>query len=70
MCPHDVFVLRALTPEEKRVLTPFVRFKIWAHGGTQAFVEHPDACHACGLCVPACPEKAIKLVRGAGVALP
>ena len=31
----------------------------------QAFVERPDACHACGLCVPACPEKAITLVRNA-----
>ena len=23
---------------------------------------NPDACHACGLCVTACPEKAIQLV--------
>ncbi len=66
VCPHDVFDLRPLSAEEKRILTPLVRFKIWAHGGKQAFVERPDACQACGLCVPACPEKAIKLVRGAG----
>jgi NAD-dependent dihydropyrimidine dehydrogenase PreA subunit len=66
VCPHDVFDLRPLTAEEKRILTPLVRFKIWAHGGKQAFVERPDACQACGLCVPACPEKAIRLVRGAG----
>ncbi|MDP2313951.1 MAG: ferredoxin family protein [Pseudomonadota bacterium] len=64
VCPYDVFVLRPLDRDEKRVLTPMVRFKIWAHGGKQAFVERPDACHACGLCVTACPEKAIKLVRG------
>ena len=63
VCPHDVFELRPLTREEKSVLTPLVRIKIWVHGNKQAFVEHPDACHACGLCVPACPEKAITLVR-------
>jgi 4Fe-4S ferredoxin len=27
-------------------------------------VIKPDACHACGLCVTACPEKAITLIRG------
>lgn len=64
-CPHDVFTLRPLTREERGVLTPFVSFKIWVHGGKQAFVERPDACHACGLCVSACPENAIKLVRNA-----
>lgn len=68
-CPHDVFTLRALTREEKSVLTPLVRFKVWVHGGKQAFVERPDACHACGQCVTACPEKAIRLVRHAGAAI-
>ncbi len=67
VCPQDVFVLRTLTREEKSVLTPLVRFKIWVHGGKQAFVDSPDACHACGLCVPACPEDAIRLVRGVGM---
>ena len=27
------------------------------------FVVRPDACAACGHCVTACPERAIKLVK-------
>jgi NAD-dependent dihydropyrimidine dehydrogenase PreA subunit len=66
VCPNGVFELRAPNAEERAVLTPFVRFKLWSHGGQQAFVANPDACHACGVCVTACPEKAIQLVRGLG----
>jgi NAD-dependent dihydropyrimidine dehydrogenase PreA subunit len=62
VCPHDVFVLRTLTPEERGTLTFLARIKVAVHGGKQAFVERGADCHACGLCVPACPEKAIRLV--------
>ena len=31
-------------------------------------VVNPDACHACGLCATACPEKAIKLVAAGRLA--
>jgi NAD-dependent dihydropyrimidine dehydrogenase PreA subunit len=66
VCPEGVFTLRPLTHDERAILTPFVRLKIWVHGGKQAFVDRPDACKACGLCVPACPERAITLGKGAG----
>jgi NAD-dependent dihydropyrimidine dehydrogenase PreA subunit len=36
------------------------------HGKQTAFTPRADACHACGLCVVACPEKAIALVRVEG----
>jgi NAD-dependent dihydropyrimidine dehydrogenase PreA subunit len=39
------------------------RIKSFVHGHKKAFVIAPEQCHACGLCVKACPEKAIKLVR-------
>jgi len=64
VCPYDVFEIRKLMPEEWGALTLLTRLKVWAHGGKQAFVVRPNACHACGLCVPACPEKAITLARG------
>jgi len=63
VCPYDVFEVRALTVDERRALSLGARFKVWAHGGKQAFVKNGEACHACGLCVAACPEKAIRLSR-------
>ena len=37
------------------------KVKAWAHGNRQAYVVRPFDCHACGLCVAACPEEAIRL---------
>jgi 4Fe-4S ferredoxin len=62
VCPYNVFTLRPPTADEKEGLSLITRFKIMVHGGKQAFVERPADCHACGLCVQACPEKAIKLI--------
>ncbi len=61
VCPYNVFEIRTLTPEERSGLSCAGRIKTWAHGNKQAFVTAPDACHACGLCVTACPERAITL---------
>jgi 4Fe-4S ferredoxin len=63
VCPYDVFEVRRLTGEGWRGLAPLTRFKVWAHGGKQAFVVNGDQCHSCGLCVAACPEHAIRLAR-------
>ena len=63
VCPYDVFQVRKLTAEENRALPLMPRLKVWVHGGKQAFVVHGDQCHACGLCVAACPEHAIVLRR-------
>jgi 4Fe-4S ferredoxin len=62
VCPYDVFERRTLTAAEKKSLSFFARLKAAAHGNKQGFVIHPEACHACGLCVQACPERAIRLV--------
>lgn len=63
VCPYDVFEIRKLTASERSSLGPLTRLKVFVHGGKQAFVVRPEDCHACGLCVRACPEKAIKLKR-------
>ena len=63
VCPYDVFEVRKLTRDENRALPLGPRLKVWVHGGKQAFVVRGDQCHACGLCVAACPEKAIVLRR-------
>jgi NAD-dependent dihydropyrimidine dehydrogenase PreA subunit len=61
VCPYNVFTVRKLTGVERDALGLMTRFKVFVHGGKQAFVARPDDCHACGQCVTACPEKAIKL---------
>lgn len=62
-CPYDVFEVRRLTGAELAPLSWIGWFKTKAHGGKQAFAVRAQDCHACGLCVTACPEKAIKLAR-------
>ncbi len=63
VCPVEVFDVRRLTTEEKETRTTLTRLKLWFHGGKQAFAVRADRCEACGLCVQACPEKAITLER-------
>lgn len=63
VCPYDVFEIQTLTAAEKAGLSFVGKLKAFAHGNQQAFAIRADQCHACGLCVAACPEKAIKLGR-------
>lgn len=62
VCPYDVFEVRTLTAEEREPLGFFTRVKVFVHGGKQAFAVRAGDCHACGLGVKACPERAIALV--------
>jgi 4Fe-4S ferredoxin len=63
VCPHDVFEVREIDVDEYRALPALARLKLCVHGKKTAYAPHADACRACGLCVVACPEHAIVLVR-------
>ena len=65
VCPYQVFEIRTLTHDQKAELPLLARLKAMAHGNRQAFAVRADSCHACGLCVAACPEQAITLTRRA-----
>lgn len=64
VCPYNVFELRSLSADDKAGMSLLGRLKARFHGNRQAFVARPEACHACGLCVAACPEQAIELRKG------
>ncbi|HVY08311.1 MAG TPA: ferredoxin family protein [Burkholderiales bacterium] len=63
ICPYEVFAIQTVPPEARRDLSLRGKLKGFAHGWQQAFAVKADACHACGLCVASCPEKAITLTR-------
>ena len=62
VCPYDVFDIAVLSTAERRELSLIGRIRALVHGGVQAVLVNPDQCHACGLCVKACPEDALTLV--------
>jgi NAD-dependent dihydropyrimidine dehydrogenase PreA subunit len=62
VCPFDVFEIRPLEAADRAALTLVGKLKAWVHGNRQAYVVRADDCHACGLCIKACPEHAIRLV--------
>ena len=61
VCPFTVFEIGALSKQQRGALSVVGRLKAWVHGGRQAFVVDPLACHACRLCIDACPENALTL---------
>jgi 4Fe-4S ferredoxin len=63
VCPFDVFEVRCIDDADWRPLGVLAKLKVFAHGKKTAYAPRADTCEACGLCVKACPEDAIKLVR-------
>ena len=61
VCPYDVFEVRRIDDAEYAALGLVTRFKLLVHGKKTSYTPRADACQACGLCVAACPEKAITL---------
>ena len=63
VCPYDVFEVRTISDGEFAALSLLGKLKSRVHGKQTAYTPNAPDCRACGLCVSACPEKAIKLVR-------
>jgi NAD-dependent dihydropyrimidine dehydrogenase PreA subunit len=63
VCPYDVFEVRTIEDDDFAPLPVLAKLKVWAHGKKTAYTPNASECHACGLCVIACPERAVKLVR-------
>lgn len=65
VCPENVFEVRRIDQADYLGLDLMHRFKLRVHGMKVAYTPNASACQSCGLCVTACPERAIKLVRAA-----
>lgn len=63
VCPYDVFEVRRMDDADFAQLSLLGKLRSIAHGRKTAYTPRADACHACGLCVTACPERAITLQR-------
>ena len=62
VCPYDVFEVRRIDDADFARLSLLGKIKSVVHGRRTAYTPGADQCRACGLCVVACPEKAIRLV--------
>jgi 4Fe-4S ferredoxin len=65
VCPYDVFLVTRIDTEVFAGLSLLAKAKVWVHGMQTAITPNADSCRACGLCVKACPERAIRLVGSA-----
>lgn len=63
VCPEHVFEIRRISNGDYKKLGLLAQLKQRVHGMQVAYTPNADACRACGLCVTACPEKAITLHR-------
>jgi NAD-dependent dihydropyrimidine dehydrogenase PreA subunit len=63
VCPFHVFEVRQMENEDFARLGVLSKLKSIAHGRKTAYTPLASACQACGKCVAACPEEAIKLAR-------
>ncbi|GAB6848331.1 4Fe-4S dicluster domain-containing protein [Paraburkholderia kururiensis] len=65
VCPENVSEIRHIDKADYLGLNVMHRLKQRVHGMKVAYTPNAHACQSCGLCVTACPERAITLVRRA-----
>jgi NAD-dependent dihydropyrimidine dehydrogenase PreA subunit len=62
VCPYGVFEVGRISDADFARLGVLGKLRSLAHRRKTALTPKADACQACGLCVVACPEDAIRLV--------
>lgn len=65
VCPNDVFEVRRIDDADYAALGFLAKLRVAAHKRQTAYMPRAADCHACGLCVVACPEHAVTLVAPA-----
>jgi 4Fe-4S ferredoxin len=63
VCPEQVFEVRRIDDADYQQFGMLQKLKLRVHGMKVAYTPNADACRACGVCVTACPERAITLAR-------
>ena len=63
VCPESVFQVRRIDVQDYQPLGIMQKIKLRIHGLKIAYTPNADACRSCGLCITACPERAITLAR-------
>lgn len=63
VCPYDVFEVRRMDDADFETLGVLGKLKSLAHRRQTAYTPRAADCRACGKCVTACPEQAIRLAR-------
>jgi NAD-dependent dihydropyrimidine dehydrogenase PreA subunit len=61
VCPYRVFEVRRIDDADFAQLNILGKLKSRAHGRKTSYTPRIDACQACGMCIVACPEKALTL---------
>lgn len=61
-CPYEVLEMRPISNQDRETLNLKGKLKTFFNEN-KAFVTDTNLCHACGICVQICPEKAIRLTR-------
>jgi NAD-dependent dihydropyrimidine dehydrogenase PreA subunit len=61
VCPYDVFEVTRISDEDFASFGLMGKVRSMAHKRQAAYAVRATDCHACGLCVVACPEQAITL---------